>query len=178
MNRFPMREFRPTVTFLIKFLVLYIVGNLLYGLYITYYHPKPDPLTNIVTANTAWVLKTCGQPVTTMDHVTKPTTLVLLEQRAILAVYEGCNGLNAIIIFVSFLLAFGPISKPLAWFLPIGVLIIHLTNLGRITLLFFVTEYMPDYLYFAHKFFFTAILYLVIFLLWLVWVNKFSWKKS
>ena len=81
------------------------------------------------------------------------------------------------IIFVAFLFAFGPVNKSLFWFIPLGLLVIHLVNLSRITLLFWVSIYMTDYMYFMHKYFFTAILYVVVFVLWVYWVRKFSVYK-
>jgi exosortase family protein XrtF len=92
-------------------------------------------------------------------------------------VYEGCNGLNVMIIFVAFLVAFGPIGRTLAWFIPLGLFIIHLVNLARIGLLFWVSLYMPKYMYFTHKYFFTAILYVVVFVLWIWWVRRYASDK-
>ena len=167
-------EFRPTILFLVKFVGIYLVGNKLYGLYITSYDPRPDPVTHVVSVQTAFVLNTCGYDVNAEDRKQKPTTDLMHLGRAKLSVYEGCNGLNTMIIFVAFLIAFGPISKTLLWFIPVGLLIIHLMNLARISLLFFVSEYMPDAMYFTHKYFFTAILYVVIFVLWIWWVKRYS----
>ncbi len=78
------------------------------------------------------------------------------------------------IIYLSFLLAFGPYTKNMAWFAPAGVLAIHIANLARIVLLFWVTLYHPHYLYFLHKYLFTAIIYVAVFVLWIIWVSKFS----
>jgi hypothetical protein len=44
--------------------------------------------------------------------------------------------------------------------------------------LFLVSEYMPKAMYFTHKYFFTAILYVVIFALWLWWIRAFAMKKK
>jgi exosortase family protein XrtF len=167
-------EFRPTILFLVKFVGIYLVGNILYGLYITSYEPRPDPVTHVVSKQTALVLNTCGYQVEAADRQQKPTTDLMYLGRAKLSVYEGCNGLNTMIIFVAFLFAFGPVSKTLIWFIPAGLMIIHLMNLARISLLFFVSEYMPDAMYFTHKYFFTAILYVVIFVLWVWWVKRYS----
>jgi exosortase family protein XrtF len=169
-----LKEFKPTILFLTKFLGIYLIGNFLYGLYITSYEPKPDPVTHVVTVPTAGIINACGYPVETRDRAAKPTTDIVYLGSNILSVYEGCNGINTMIIFLAFLFAFGPISKPLWWFAPLGVLIIHLMNLGRISLLFFVTEYMPRAMYFTHKYFFTAILYVVIFVLWVWWVRRYA----
>jgi exosortase family protein XrtF len=177
MNSFSIKEFKPTIFFLLKFVGIYVVGNFLYGAYVTAYEPSPDPVTHWVSDHTAVVLTACGWPTVTQDREDKPTTKLVHDGKNILAVYEGCNGINVIIIFVAFLIAFGPLSRSLLWFIPVGILIIHIMNLGRITLLFWVAIYRKEYLYFTHKYFFTAILYVVVFLLWMWWVRKFSSKK-
>lgn len=177
MNKISIKEFLPTIYFLAKFVGIYVVGNFLYGLYVTAYNPQPDPVTHWVTEQTAGILTVCGWPSTAEDTPNKATTRINYEGKSILAVYEGCSGINVMIIFVAFLIAFGPLSKALVWFIPLGLLLIHLMNLARITLLFWVSIYMHDYMYFMHKYFFTAILYVVVFVLWVWWVKKFTPKK-
>jgi exosortase family protein XrtF len=174
MSKGSFQEFKPTIYFLGKFIALYLIGNLLYGLYVTDFSPKPDPVTRSVTVQTGFILTQCGWPMNVRDHESKPNAVLLYNSEPALNVYEGCNGINTIIIFVAFLVAFGPASKSLLWFLPLGVFIIHLMNLLRITLLFFVAEYRPDFMYFIHKYVFTGVLYAAIFLLWILWVKKFA----
>jgi exosortase family protein XrtF len=168
------KEFRPTILFLIKFVVLYVVGNLLYGIYITSFNPRPDPVTHSVSEQTGIILNVCGYRVDVADRINKPTSDINYFGKPKLSIYEGCNGLNIMIIFVAFLLAFGPIDRALLWFIPLGLLIIHFANLCRILLLFFVAEYMPKAMYFTHKYLFTAILYVVIFVLWIWWIRKYA----
>jgi exosortase family protein XrtF len=177
-KNFSIQEFAPTIFFLLKFIVIYVVGNFLYGLYVTAYEPSPDPVTYWVTDQTAVVLTVCGWPTEAENQTNKATTELSHDGKRILAVYEGCNGLNVMIIFVAFLYAFGPITKNFFWFVPLGLLIIHLINLARITLLFWVSIYWADYMYFIHKYFFTAILYVVVFILWVWWVRRFVSQKA
>lgn len=171
-------EFRPTIFFLLRFLGLYIVGNLIYGFYITSFEPRPDPLTHSVTKQTGVVLNICGFPVEVKDRTSKPTTDISYLGKSRLAVFEGCNGVNTMIIFLAFMIAFGPINKKLIWFILVGIIIIHLMNLFRITMLFLVSQYIPKAMYFTHKYFFTAILYVVIFALWFWWINKYALPKT
>jgi exosortase family protein XrtF len=167
-------EFKPTIFFLLKFVGLYLAGNILYGLYITSFEPVADPVTHAVTSQTVIVLNICGYRVDMDDRPDKPTTDITYFGKRKLSVYEGCNGLNTMIIFISFLVAFGPLSRALLWFIPLGLIIIHFVNLCRLTLLFFVQEYVPRAMYFTHKYFFTAILYVVIFGLWVWWVKSYA----
>jgi len=164
------RDFRPTLLFLAKFLALYLSGNLLYGWYVTSWYPSPDPVTVWATEHSAALLNLLGWETNTYNHPVKPTTYLAISNQPVLAVYEGCNSLNVIIVFISFLFAFGPFSKAMWWFVPMGVLIIYFSNLMRIILLFIVSVKLPDYLYFTHKYLFTAFIYAVVFVLWAWWM--------
>ena len=178
MKSLSLKEFKPTILFLVKFAGIYLVANLLYGIYVTAYSPRPDPITSIASRQTAFALGVCGWPSTTKDDERKPTTQLIHEDRSVLAIYEGCNGINIMIIFVAFLVAFGPIGKPLLVFALAGIVIIHLMNIARIAVLFWVVLYLPDFVYFMHKYLFTAILFVIVFVLWIVWVKRFSHVKE
>lgn len=172
-----LQEFKPTIFFLLKFVGIYVVVNLLYGAYVSNYRPRVDGATREATRQTSGILNVCGWPTHIQDEANSPITNLVFEERNILAVYEGCNGINVAIIFLAFLVAFGPISRPLWWFAPLGLVILHVANLGRLLLLFWVAIYMPNAMYFTHKYLFTAFLYVVVFVLWIWWVRKYSGVK-
>jgi exosortase family protein XrtF len=178
MSQFSFKEFKPTVLFLTKFLGLYLIANLLYGLYVTYYRPHPDPVTHTVSSQTGIIVSTFGWSVSIMDNPTRPTTHMIYNNRTVLEVYEGCNGVNTMIVFISFVFAFGPLNRKMLWFIPLGIVSIHVFNLLRVTLLFFVAEYRPNYMYFFHKYIFTAMLYVAVFLFWIWWVRLFKVSKG
>lgn len=171
MPKFNINEFKPTAIFLVKFIGLYFALNLIYGFYVEAASPKPDAATVWVTNQTALIIQVFGMEAVTKIHESKPTTSIYNKGNGIVSVYEGCNGINVIIIFLCFLLSFGPLNKKLVWFAPLGIVLIHLINLGRIIGLFFVVIYLPNAIYFSHKYFFTAIIYGGVFLLWIVWLR-------
>lgn len=172
------KEFKPTILFLVKFLVLYLVLNLLYGLFIDNYSPQPDPVTGWVSEQSTLILKLFGSEAKAVDNENKPSIGILKGNNIILSVYEGCNGLNVVIIFIAFLLSFGKPSRKLLWFIPMGLIIIHLTNLLRVAMLFSVAIHLPGMMYFTHKYLFTAIIYMVVFVMWYVWLNKLYGTKE
>jgi exosortase family protein XrtF len=168
-----LQEFKPTIFFLLKFVGIYIVGNLAYGLYVSSYSPRVDPLTQEVTEQTASCLQITGWEVEVENRSSKPTTYIEFNDQSIVSVYEGCNGVNTMIIFVAFIISLGHLNKRMLWFIPLGLVLIHMANLARIGLLFLVTIKLPNYVYFTHKYLFTAIIYGVVFVLWLWWVRSF-----
>lgn len=172
-----LHEFKPTILFLVKFFGIYIAGSLLYGWFVTAYHPRPDPMTSWVTDQSAQVLNLLGREVISFDHAVKPTTYISTIDKNIVSVYEGCNGLNVAVVFLAFLLAFGPYKKSMIWFVPLGLLIIHLSNIARIVLLAIIAMQMRDYYYFTHKYLFTAFIYFFVFLLWVWWAVRLAKPK-
>ena len=168
------KEFKPALLFLAKFLAVYFLGNIIYGLYIESFGSVADPMTSWVSEQTAIFLRLVGTNSETLADDFAPKVRLLLDGRSVVSIYEGCNGLNVMIIFVAFLVAYAGNLKRLLWFIPFGLLVIHLMNLSRIILLFFVAEYHKSYLYFTHKYLFTAVIYVGILILWYWWITKLS----
>lgn len=87
---------------------------------------------------------------------------------------DSCAGLPLLALFAGFILAYpGPISKKL-WYLPLGLLTVYLINIVRIVALCMLAYHSPELLDFNHHYTFTLIVYAYIFLLWVIWVNKFG----
>lgn len=171
-------EFKPALMFLGKFLAIYLVGNVLYGLYIESNGHEPDPITFSVTAQSAGLLNAVGYDCS-YANVPDQRKVALYESGAVvLNVFEGCNGLNVMIVFVAFLLAFGGPWRGLLYFLPTGLVVIHLFNLLRIHLLFHLALNDSDQFYYYHKYFFTASLYLVVLGLWALWIYGYNGKRN
>ena len=172
------REFKPALRFVAFFAGAYISGNLLYGGYVEFYKPRPDPVSILVTSQSAFLLTACTEPVQAIISEHEPIVLLANQQRTVLRVFEGCNGLNVMIVFVSFVIAFGGKTRQLLVFLLSGCALLHLVNLLRIMLLYQTALYRPLFFYYFHKYFFTAILYLVVFGLWFVWIERIQMKSK
>src|SRR5690349_2794862 len=123
------KEFKPAFLFLARFLGFYITGNLLYGFYITSLGPHPDWLTYTATHQTSVFLNWCGESTTADVNHYGPTVFLNIPGDTVLNVYEGCNGVNVMIVFVAFIIAFGGKLKAMPWFILSGLLIIHLANI-------------------------------------------------
>ena len=169
-----LREFKPALVFLGKFLALYLIGNILYGLYVESYGDRPDAITSTVTSQTSAVLDVLGYQSSYQDVATQPKVALMDAGTIVLYVFEGCNGINVMIVFVAFLFAFGGRLKRFLIFLPIGLLVIHLFNLVRVAFLFYLAQTNSTQFYYYHKYLFTATLYAVVFILWYFWVAQFN----
>lgn len=172
------KEFKPALFFLLRFLGVYFLGNILYGVYIESFDERPDTMTYITAAQTSVLINLSGQKTSIRENTQGPTVFLDTPDRVVLNVFEGCNGVNVMIVFVAFMVAFGGPVKKIVWFIPAGILTIHLFNLGRMVLLFFTALYYRQIFYYVHKYFFTAILYAIVFGLWAIWVLKIVQKSK
>jgi exosortase family protein XrtF len=172
------KEFKPAIRFVALFVGIYLVGNIIYGLYISSRGNAPDHITKLVAHQAAGVLNLADFVVSTEVNPDGPTVFMKSGARIVLNVYEGCNGINVFIVFVSFLVAFGGPVKKYLWFVPVGVLILHVCNLLRIILLYGVAIGYQHYFYYVHKYIFTGIIYLVVLALWIYWIRKGNDKRK
>ena len=67
-----LKEFKPALFFLGKFLALYFASNILYGVFIESHGTAPDAVTRLVSNQTSWLLNRLGYDTSQDDHVEKP----------------------------------------------------------------------------------------------------------
>src|SRR5688572_12022010 len=160
-----LREFKPAFIFLGKFLGIYIVGNLIYGVFVESFGNQPDTVTSAVTKQVSVILSWFGEQSSIVNSLGKPNVLLQNSCDTVISVYEGCNGINMMIVFVGFILAFWGKKKVILPFILIGLVVLHISNLIRILLLYYAAVTLENYFYFIHKYLFTAALYLIVFML-------------
>jgi exosortase family protein XrtF len=167
-----LEKFKPTLSFLIRFGLIYGIGSLLYSLFIAQYDPHPDPATILVSKQMASTMTTFGQDVTLYDVDDDPYVGVMYKGEYSVSVFEGCNGLAVMILFIAFVVAFrGNNVKALVWFIPLGLVLIHFFNILRLGMLIIINYYYTSMFHFYHKFLFTGIIYMFVLLLWVLWVR-------
>ena len=174
------KEFNPALLFLLRFLGIYVVGNIVYGVYINHYYPQSDPTTRWISNQVGEIISATGTAVRIIPNSNQATISLIEESTGdiIINVFEGCNGINVVIVFAAFLVAYRGTLKRTIFFCFFGVLTIHGFNLARIILLFHQARNNSPYFYYIHKYLFTAILYFVVAVLWWLWVAKFNGIKN
>jgi exosortase family protein XrtF len=142
----------------------------------TQYWPIEKQMT-IAHDKASWIV--FNQSVWFIDHVlhipitTDENRTIYFQNNGFISISPGCSGLKPILQFVLLMLLFPGPWKHKAWFIPMGIVLVHLTNLFRITGLAVVTVTIPEYWDFAHDNLFRPFFYVVIFLLWVWWVEKY-----
>ena len=101
---------------------------------------------------------------------------MIFPEGSMMWVNSGCSGLKQMIQFALLMLVFpGPWIKKL-WFIPFGIVVMHITNIFRIVGMAVVVNNWPRYGDFSHDYIFRPLFYLIIFLLWVWWAEKLRSK--
>lgn len=170
-------QYRPFLIFLLKFLLVYAGLSLVYQFYLGSNSSDLkaiDDFTVLVSNQSAQLLNGMNFNAVLSFEFDEPFARLILDNQYVARVVEGCNALSVMILFVSFVIAFkGSFIKTLI-FSSVGVLLIHILNIGRIALLVIGLRYYPEYKDLMHDIIFPLFIYGVVFILWIIWVNKFS----
>jgi exosortase/archaeosortase family protein len=127
---------------------------------------------DMVFTQSTWVISHILQiKITTSGH------LFTCENNYGIIITDGCSGIKQIMQFALLMLIFPGPWKHKAWFIPLGMFIVHLTNVLRIVLLAIVAEHSPANIEYTHDSWLRIMFYVVIFALWLLWVEKIAVKK-
>lgn len=84
---------------------------------------------------------------------------------------EPCIGLGVMAVFSALIIAYPSHHKKKIWFIPLGLLLIYITNIIRISLLAIIVKTDPTIWELNHKFIFKFIIYSIVFLLWKQWIQ-------
>ncbi|WP_054851887.1 exosortase family protein XrtF [Olleya sp. ITB9] len=170
-------KYKSVIKFILTFLIVYGVLSLVYSFYLDasksgqYY---PDFITNLVAKQSENVLQTVGYETNVVPHPNEPSIKVIVEGKYLARVIEGCNGASIIILFVSFIVAFSGKIKTTIVFALSGSVLLYVVNLIRIVVLSIGLYHYPWREAILHSVVFPAIIYGMVFLLWMFWVNRFS----
>ena len=100
------------------------------------------------------------------------------EGGTLLWIGDPCNGVSLFAVFILFMIAYpGPLRHK-AWFLPVGLVTIHLLNALRIAALCIITTIDYELLNFNHDYTFYLIVYGWVFALWYWWVKRFAPRQQ
>jgi len=132
-------------------------------------HHAHNSASTMVFHQSVWIIdRILNIPITTDEN-----RVIYFQNNGFVGINESCSGLKPVLQFVLLMLLFPGPWKHKAWFIPMGIVIVHLTNLFRISGLAVVTITAPEYWDFAHDNLFRPFFYVVIFFLWVWWVEKF-----
>jgi len=170
-------QYRPFLLFLVKFLLVYVGSIILYQIFLEnnrddYF--EVDVITLSIANQTDFVLHYLGFESRLEAMRGLQGVKLFIKDQPVVRIIEGCNAVSVMVLFMAFVVAFkGSLRNTLA-FLFIGVLIIHILNVIRIVGLSIGLLYYPESEHLLHGVVFPLFIYGVVFLLWGIWIQKFS----
>ena len=175
-------QFRPFFVFLLKFFLVYAGLTILYKLYLNQFENhlvyEVDGLTQMVADQTQKLLQFLNFDCRLQLHDTESSVKLILNGKYLSRVVEGCNAVSVMILFVAFVVAFTGKLKPTLLFIVSGIIVIHVLNVLRIALLNIALLYYPESQEILHGVIFPLFIYGVVFALWVIWVNKYSFYAT
>ena len=172
-----LKKYKPTIVFLLKFILINAVLTQAYSMYLDSFE-STDSFTYEVSAESSSLAKFIGFESYIEQNPDEASVRFFLDDVYRVKIVEGCNGLAVMILFLSFVIAFGGRLLDMAIFIPLGILMIHASNIIRLVFLVYIYVYHYEMADAFHDYVFPAIIYGMVFLLWVVWVNYFAFASK
>ena len=175
------KQYKPFLFFLIGFFGSYLLLVGVYKFYLAQFDAKKfeaDGMTVLVSKQANWFTHLIGQDSRITPSTVEASYDFYVNNKKIARIVEGCNAVSAMILFAAFIIGFRGSIKRTLLFIVSGVLLIHVFNIIRISVIALGLHYYPEHRRLLHDNLFPLFIYGVVFLLWLVWVNKFSYHAK
>jgi exosortase family protein XrtF len=165
----------PFLRFLVFSVSLYLSWNVFYEFYLRT-HTNFDKV--VIDTLVRWAevtLQSLGYPTTDYSaaDVTFREHIGIAGSKGV-TIGAPCDGVVLYVLFIFFVVAFPGPFKHKVWFVPLGALSVFYLNVLRIVGLAVIMKINESWLAFNHDYTFTILVYLYVFLLWMLWVKKFS----
>ncbi|MBN4070363.1 exosortase family protein XrtF [Olleya sp. AH-315-F22] len=174
-------KYRSVLKFILTFLLVYSILSISYKLYLDFSNDSklyPDYVTNLVAIQSQSLLESVGFNVQVTPHPNEASLKLIINDKFVARIIEGCNSISIIILFVSFIVAFAGKFKVTLFYLLSGSVLIYAVNLIRIVILSIGLYNYPWRREILHTVIFPLIIYGLVFLLWMFWVNRFATLKT
>jgi len=154
----------PAARFIVRYVAILSVGFFVLAL-----RPVNDrvvnPYTTFVAHEAKVALNLFGEGATVREQV-------LSSPRFSVVIYNGCNGLEAILVFVAGVLAFPASWRARLLGVVLGVVAVQLLNIVRVVSLYYVGVWRPAWFTTAHVLVWQTVVILFAVVLWLFWVQR------
>ena len=160
---------------------MYLLLSVTYKFYLDFSKDSkyyPDYLTHLVAKQSEAIFNTFGYQTKIANHPNELSVKLIIRGKYVARIVEGCNSLSVIILFISFMIAFAGRLKPTVFYILAGSVLIYSVNLIRIVILSIGLYHYPWRREILHTVIFPLIIYGLVFLLWMFWVNNFSKFKK
>ena len=167
------------------FILLIFSFHFLYlGWQATGYYPIPGLIERLFNSASAllfnqscWVL----EHIFRVDIITHEHIIGVMNNNdtySFISVAPECTSLKQWLHWLFLMLIFPGPWKHKAWYIPLGLVIIEFINVVRVVGITLCMIPFPNHFDFFHDYFFKTLFYFFIFIMWVVWVEKFLHKKE
>jgi exosortase/archaeosortase family protein len=167
---------RSILFFFIKLLVLVTAWFVLYAIFLRPGRIIDRPLTNFITnaaANIINIVSPNTAPLSWQEEpVKKEKNVLIKEGKKVLGIQDACNGIDLMFIYVGIIILLPYSAKRKIIFSIAGIVIITLANIARVSILYYIYRYHNAAFEFSHHYFFTILMYVLIFYGWLLFIKK------
>jgi exosortase H (IPTLxxWG-CTERM-specific) len=157
---------RREITFLVLFVALLGAGFTLISLNWVNDHAV-EPFTAGVARASAVALRLLGQDIEIQGTILRSPGFAV-------NIRNGCNGVEAMLIFLAAVLAFPAPWRARAAGLVLGAVAIQAVNLVRVVALFLTGVYLPRLFNASHTVVWQTLVILFAVLLWIFWANRLA----
>jgi exosortase family protein XrtF len=169
-----LKNYSKVIRFLLTVTILYLVWFIVYDRMLA----DLDFWLTLKTSDASvWVLTQLGYNaesyIISYDAVTGGS-MITIDGNNMVSIGPPCNALVLIALYSGFIIAFPGKFLSKLIFIPVGIVVIVIINTLRVAALAVNSLYHFQTLDFNHKYTFTIIVYAVIFLLWMLWVRRYS----
>lgn len=114
------------------------------------------------------------------EAITFGKTIRIVENLTTTGVYldRGCLGRNIMLGYSAVILAFPGNFISKIWYIPTGIIILIFLNILRISGLALIFYCCPEYGNINHNHIFKYTAWIIIFIMWIIWINKLSYLAS
>ena len=174
-----LKKLTPFHWFIVKAVGLYLIWIFVISPFLVIEDGKG--LENYLTVSTAktasWLINLLPYESSIEELNGKGGAYLLINQVKTVYIAHSCNALVIIALYIGVIIAYPGPSKIKILFITIGSLIVYAMNVIRVAALGFNHVYHQASLDFNHKYTFTFMVYSVVFILWMIWANKYSSVK-
>jgi len=163
----------PFFRFILISTGIYLGWNVLYEFFLKPSTLFDDRIIHSLVKLAEGGLQLLGYEVTPYQDFPYRSHIGILNSKGV-TIGPPCDGAVLFALFAAFVIAFSGKIKNKLWFVPVGLLSIHLINALRVLGLAVIVHINEDWLAFNHDYTFTLFVYAWVFFLWWIWISKFS----
>jgi exosortase H (IPTLxxWG-CTERM-specific) len=164
------RAYRQEIRFLVLFVAILGGGFVLISL-----NAVND---SVIEPFTAGIAKVSGFALDVIGQGVEMQGTIIRNPSFAVNIRNGCNGVEAMIIFLAAVLAFPAPWKARIVGLLLGIVAIQAVNLVRVMALFLTGVYFPDQFENSHTVVWQTVVILSGVFLWIFWANRFAAPKA